>query len=342
MSSLQERLKNLRVTSDISVQNVADCCDVSRQAVYKWENGQSTPDINHLIKLVQLYKVSTEYIVLGVKEVDKSNADALLNDVLTKLSRAKDYSELVSTISEYLNDCGLDKFFYMQKFRGDISKEPYVFALSDLPAEWRMEYRDNKYATVDPAWEYCFSDVAPIPGDQLFAPLEISAQKGCKICEGFVNGMKKYVPYCVLIPVHGGCCLSAFVVSTKTDKIEDKQLLEKYTDAITLIGHHLYSEVHRLQELENTHPNSELSDKEIAAIAHLAAGNNVEKIADLLCITKAAVNARIDRAKLKLGAKNREQLVLYAASRNILPHNLSGIQTENPNRYQYRQYERIA
>ncbi len=339
MSSLQERLKNLRVLNNISVQDVADCCNISRQAVYKWENGQSTPDINHLTKLVELYKVSTEYIVLGIEEVDKSDADALLSDVLTKLSRAQSYSEMTDYISKYLVDCGLDKFFYMQKFRGDISKEPYVFTLTDLPNEWRFEYRDNKYATVDPSWEYCFSDVAPISGDELFAPL---ANKGCDKSDNFVAGMNKYVPYCVLIPVHGGCCLSAFVVSTKTNSLADKKLLEKYTESITLIGHHIYSEVHRLQEHENTHPNSDLSDKEIAAIAQLAAGNNVEKIAETLHITKAAVNARIDRAKLKLGAKNREQLVLYAASRNILPHNLSGIQSQNPTRYQYRQYKNIA
>ncbi len=333
MSSLQERLKKLRLKSNKSVQSIANCCGVTRQAVYKWENGQSTPDVNHLVKLVELFDSSAEYIVLGQETIDNSNSKAILNDLLNKLNNATQYSQLVKSISEYLNRCRLDKFFYMQKFRGDISPEPYVFAITDLPMVWLNEYRNKKYASIDPTWEYCFNNVNPILGDKLFIPL---SKTNCPITKDFINGMETYVPSCVLVPVHGGCCLSAFVVSSKTNNSEDKQLLARYTDSITLIGHHLHSAVHRLQEQENTHHHSVLSEKELAAIALLAEGKNIEQIANKLHITKAAVSARIDRAKIKLNANNREQLVLYAASRNILPHNLSGIQTDKPSQYQYR------
>lgn len=62
---LSDRLQELRKTHQFSQEQLAEKLDVSRQAVSKWESGQANPDINNIIKLSKLYKVTTDYILLG-------------------------------------------------------------------------------------------------------------------------------------------------------------------------------------------------------------------------------------------------------------------------------------
>lgn len=68
---LYERLAELRKRENLSQEKLAEMLNISRQAVSKWENGASSPDINNIIQLGKLYNVSTDYILLGEsQEVD--------------------------------------------------------------------------------------------------------------------------------------------------------------------------------------------------------------------------------------------------------------------------------
>lgn len=62
---LHERLRELRKKAGYSQEALAEALDVSRQAVSKWESGTTNPDINNLIRLGELYQVSTDFILLG-------------------------------------------------------------------------------------------------------------------------------------------------------------------------------------------------------------------------------------------------------------------------------------
>lgn len=57
---LNERLKELREEKKYSQAYVADRLNVSRQAISKWENGWTSPDIDNLILLSELYGVRLE------------------------------------------------------------------------------------------------------------------------------------------------------------------------------------------------------------------------------------------------------------------------------------------
>lgn len=328
MPTLSSRLKHLRLSSTKPVQTIADFCGVSRQAVYKWENGQSIPDIANLVKLVDIFDTSVEYIVLGTADANISHPALITEDLKLNLENTKSFSGIKRCVSTFLKKCGLDKFFYMQKFRGDISKQPYVTTVTDLSSDWIKQYTIEEYASIDPAWNYSLSNVSPIYSNELF---EQYAQKSCKATSEFILNLDQHVPYFVVIPIHGGCCLGTFVVSTSENSSAARKKLAHHIDSLTLIGHYVYSAVHRIQEIKKNHPDSTLTAKEIATIALLADGKSIDNIADQLHVTKAAVNARVERAKIKLNARNREQLVLFAASRNLLPHNIGGMQTKAPN-----------
>ena len=63
--SVGERIIELRTARNISQAQLAKAMEVSRQAVSKWENGQSTPDATKMIKLAELLDTDLEYLTTG-------------------------------------------------------------------------------------------------------------------------------------------------------------------------------------------------------------------------------------------------------------------------------------
>ncbi len=67
--SIGNRISELRKKHNYSQEYVAEQLDVSRQAVSKWEQDQTSPDTSNLIAIAELFGVSVEYIATG-KTID--------------------------------------------------------------------------------------------------------------------------------------------------------------------------------------------------------------------------------------------------------------------------------
>ena len=61
--SMADRIQNLRKAKGLSQEELADKIGVSRQAVSKWESEQSTPDIEKIISMSEIFEVTTDYIL---------------------------------------------------------------------------------------------------------------------------------------------------------------------------------------------------------------------------------------------------------------------------------------
>ena len=67
--SIGERITDLRTQKNLSQGELASALSVSRQAISKWENDQSSPDTIHLIQLADLLDTEVAYLATGVKPV---------------------------------------------------------------------------------------------------------------------------------------------------------------------------------------------------------------------------------------------------------------------------------
>lgn len=72
---MAERLQRLRKEHHFSQEELAEKLQVSRQAVSKWENGQTAPDLNNIIAMSNLYEVTTDYILIGRERSPKENRE---------------------------------------------------------------------------------------------------------------------------------------------------------------------------------------------------------------------------------------------------------------------------
>ena len=80
--TIADRIQTLRKQSGLSQEQLAERLDVSRQAVSKWESGQSIPDVDKIIALSELFETTTDYLLKGTQPqpdtAEKSLDSALL------------------------------------------------------------------------------------------------------------------------------------------------------------------------------------------------------------------------------------------------------------------------
>lgn len=93
MILLAEQLKTLRQKQGLSQEELGKQLFISRQAISKWETGETVPDLEHLIRLSEIFEVSLDYLVLGKESVVVEDTDTYM-----------DYPEKSSNLWEFLEN----------------------------------------------------------------------------------------------------------------------------------------------------------------------------------------------------------------------------------------------
>lgn len=78
------QLKNARISTGFSQNEIATILHVTRQSISKWENGRGYPDLDNLIMLSEIYKISIDDLLKENSEL-KKQIDA--NDTEIRIKR---------------------------------------------------------------------------------------------------------------------------------------------------------------------------------------------------------------------------------------------------------------
>ena len=92
---LADRLIELRKQNRLSQEALAEKLGLSRQAISKWERGESSPDTDNLIALAELYGISLDEL-LGNESVTKENQEVKKDKKENKLLKASPILFLVA------------------------------------------------------------------------------------------------------------------------------------------------------------------------------------------------------------------------------------------------------
>ena len=74
--NLNDKLLNLRKKYGMSQEEVANKLNVSRQTISKWETGESKPDIDKIMPICELYKITPDELLTG----NRSNTEPITNN----------------------------------------------------------------------------------------------------------------------------------------------------------------------------------------------------------------------------------------------------------------------
>ena len=88
--NMADRIQSLRKAKGISQEELAERMGVSRQAVSKWESGQSIPDLEKIILMSDFFEVTTDYLLKGTEPAkdQEQKSKALASKILYIASTA--------------------------------------------------------------------------------------------------------------------------------------------------------------------------------------------------------------------------------------------------------------
>lgn len=120
--NLAKRIQTLRKQNGLSQEELAEKLGVTRQAVSKWESEQSTPDMDNIIALSDLFEVSTDYLLKG-EDFRNDNGKSSL-----EINLKNQIPDLIIFISSVLNIIGVATGYnWMREFRDSRSFYSFIF-----------------------------------------------------------------------------------------------------------------------------------------------------------------------------------------------------------------------
>lgn len=119
MDTLGKRIAALRKEKGLTQEELAEKLGVSPQAVSKWENGQSCPDISLLPLLAEFFGVTTDHLLMGGKaqeppvrllpaEARKDIKDMMLRIVIDSADGDKVRVNLPMALVQVAMDMGME------------------------------------------------------------------------------------------------------------------------------------------------------------------------------------------------------------------------------------------
>ena len=100
MSSIGERIYELRKQNNMSQGDLADELDVSRQTISKWENDSSVPEADKIVRLCEIFSTSTDYILRGIdasKTVQDEKLETIIKEKMIIVEKPTDIKTIFAT-----------------------------------------------------------------------------------------------------------------------------------------------------------------------------------------------------------------------------------------------------
>lgn len=113
---LAENLRTHRRRLNLSQEELAEKCRVSRQAIAKWENGDSVPTIEKLIFLADLFRMTLDELV-GRKE-DIALLEAFIQRYVPGSLRFGENEDVLPVVVRFLNFLREHNFSPEDVFKG--------------------------------------------------------------------------------------------------------------------------------------------------------------------------------------------------------------------------------
>lgn len=93
--NFNEKLQIIRKGKGITQEALAEKLEVTRQTISKWECGESTPDFQNLVKLSEIFEVSTDFLLKdNVNKEEKKDDNKEKNKETAQENESSQYKSL--------------------------------------------------------------------------------------------------------------------------------------------------------------------------------------------------------------------------------------------------------
>lgn len=99
---LGDNIQKFRRRLNMSQEELAEKCDVSRQAVTKWETSESTPSLDNIILLADLFGITTDELLGRVEKNSYSRLMDLVKEFAVEDIPHDEEDDISAIVARYL------------------------------------------------------------------------------------------------------------------------------------------------------------------------------------------------------------------------------------------------
>lgn len=108
MSTIGDKIRELRVSKNLTQQELGDLLHIRKQTVYKWEKGINIPDSETLSELASIFECTTDYLVgksdnHSIRTIENDNYAIKVKDYPHDLT-PEEVTILINKLKEYRFD----------------------------------------------------------------------------------------------------------------------------------------------------------------------------------------------------------------------------------------------
>lgn len=101
---IKDKIQQLRKSKKLSQEKLAEELNISRQAIAKWESGETMPDINNLIQISDIFNISLDRLLKDDNCIENfsNNCNYKANEVIEFLINAKKNTYAANKVIEQI------------------------------------------------------------------------------------------------------------------------------------------------------------------------------------------------------------------------------------------------
>ena len=180
------------------------------------------------------------------------------------------------------------------------------FRITNLPADWKTEYSENRYYDHDPTLLYALGNLMPERWSNIIRRFDMTAKQHKIIGDGKEAGLCDGV----IIPVHGpGGEFAVLSLSHSENDAQARQNVELDETVLHKFALRFHNSVRRRQVAGTAELPASLTSREIDVLFWTAEGKSSWDISQILDISESTVNFHISSAKRKLGVYSKPHAV---------------------------------
>jgi len=244
---------------------------------------------------------------------DKDNRVQTFNQKLVFANSRADIWFLLKNYMLYYNVTGLN---FVSGVPGQLSY------FSTMSSDWRVLHAE-KYAQTDFVAQHCISNVNSMITDSRTRTGKTGLDK---VNQQMLEDLKDFGSNCTFytpLPTSSGSTLAAGAAFFNTTDAEVHDLYTQHGVSLNIVFHLVNQAMARFEIKTNDeffqssngllfNKKHLLTDREKDVLRYLSAGLRPDRIAEKMNLKNATVNLHIQKAKLRLNAKTREQALAKA------------------------------
>lgn len=109
-----EKLKDIRKKEGMSQEQLAEKIGVSRQAITKWETGRGLPDVENMVILAEIFKMTLDELVLQEKKLQEKKAAVFESETVYDIDCSKHFDIHMGSARKIILRSGTDEKLHVK------------------------------------------------------------------------------------------------------------------------------------------------------------------------------------------------------------------------------------